>query len=238
MFKKVLIANRGAIACRIIRTLRSMGVKSVAVYTEADALSRHVVEADEAYCIGSGVASESYLRADKILEIARQSGAQAIHPGYGFLSEKADFAEQCAVQGIYFIGPTPDQMRAFGLKHTARELAQQNRVPLLPGTGLLDSEEDALREAAHIGFARAWPAIRDGHLTMLISAVILFWLGTGIVQGFALVFGFGVVASLLTAVTVSRVFLLAILPEHAQGGWRNLMSSGFRFRTAPDTSIK
>ncbi|HEY8888248.1 MAG TPA: 5-oxoprolinase/urea amidolyase family protein, partial [Gallionella sp.] len=152
MFKKVLIANRGAIACRIIRTLRSMGVKSVAVYTEADALSRHVVEADEAYCIGSGVASESYLRADKILEIARQSGAQAIHPGYGFLSEKADFAEQCAVQGIYFIGPTPDQMRAFGLKHTARELAQQNRVPLLPGTGLLDSEEDALREAAHIGY--------------------------------------------------------------------------------------
>ncbi|KXS32892.1 MAG: Urea carboxylase [Candidatus Gallionella acididurans] len=152
MFKKVLIANRGAIACRIIRTLRSMGVKSVAVYTDADALSRHVVEADEAYCIGSGVAAESYLRADKILEIARQSGAQAIHPGYGFLSEKADFAEQCAAQGLSFIGPTPEQMRAFGLKHTARELAQQNLVPLLPGTGLLDSVADALREAAHIGY--------------------------------------------------------------------------------------
>ncbi len=152
MFKKVLIANRGAIACRIIRTLRHMGVGSVAVYTEADALSRHVVEAAEAYCIGSGVAAESYLRADKILEIARQSGAQAIHPGYGFLSEKADFAEQCAAHGVQFIGPTPQQMRAFGLKHTARELAQQNRVPLLPGTGLLDSVEDALREAAPIGF--------------------------------------------------------------------------------------
>ena len=152
MFKKVLIANRGAIACRIIRTLRSMGVKSVAVYTEADALSRHVVEADEAYCIGSGVAAESYLRADKILEIARQSSAQAIHPGYGFLSEKADFAELCAAQGVHFIGPTPQQMRAFGLKHTARELAKQNKVPLLPGTGLLDSVEDALREAAHIGY--------------------------------------------------------------------------------------
>ena len=152
MFKKVLIANRGAIACRIIRTLRNMGVKSVAVYTDADALSRHVVEADEAYCIGSGVAAESYLRADKILEIARQSGAQAIHPGYGFLSEKADFAEQCAADGLSFIGPTPEQMRAFGLKHTARELAQQNRVPLLPGTGLLGSVAEALREAAHIGY--------------------------------------------------------------------------------------
>ena len=152
MFKKVLIANRGAIACRIIRTLRSMGVQSVAVYTEADALSRHVIEADSAYCIGSGVAAESYLRADKILEIAQQSGAQAIHPGYGFLSEKADFAEQCAAQEIHFIGPTPDQMRAFGLKHTARELAQQNQVPLLPGTGLLDNVSDALREAAHIGY--------------------------------------------------------------------------------------
>ena len=93
MFEKVLIANRGAIVCRIIRTLRRIGVKSVAVYTEADALSRHVLEADEAHCIGSGAAADSYLRADKILEIARQSGAQAIHPGYGFLSEKADFAE-------------------------------------------------------------------------------------------------------------------------------------------------
>src|SRR5450759_936820 len=132
MFKKVLIANRGAIACRIIRTLRSIGVNSVAVYTDADALSRHVVESDEAYCIGSGVAAESYLRADKILEVARQSGAQAIHPGYGFLSEKADFAELCAAQGVHFIGPTPQQMRAFGLKHTARELAKQNKVPLLP----------------------------------------------------------------------------------------------------------
>ena len=105
MFEKVLIANRGAIACRIIRTLRRMGVKSVAVYTEADALSRHVIEADEAYCIGSGVAAESYLRAEKILEVARHAGANAIHAGYGFLSEKAEFAEQCADHGISFIGP-------------------------------------------------------------------------------------------------------------------------------------
>lgn len=152
MFEKVLIANRGAIACRIIRTLRHMGVKSVAVYTDADALSRHVMEADEAYCIGSGVAADSYLRVDKILEIAKQVNAQAIHPGYGFLSENADFAEQCTGHGISFIGPSPQQMRTFGLKHTARELAIQNEVPLLPGTGLLDNVEQALHEAAHIGY--------------------------------------------------------------------------------------
>ena len=152
MFNKVLIANRGAIACRIIRTLRRMQVNSVAVYTEADALSRHVIEADEAYCIGSGLAAESYLRTDKILEIARQSGAQAIHPGYGFLSEKADFAEQCAAYGICFIGPTPQQMRDFGLKHTARALALDNQVPLLPGSGLLENLAAACHQAKHIGY--------------------------------------------------------------------------------------
>lgn len=152
MFDKVLIANRGAIACRIIRTLRRIGVKSVAVYTDADALSRHVMEADEAYCIGSGVAAESYLRTDKILEIAQQTDAQAIHPGYGFLSENADFAEQCATHDICFIGPTPQQMRTFGLKHTARELAEQNQVPLLPGTALLNSLDEALHAATHIGY--------------------------------------------------------------------------------------
>ena len=152
MFKKLLIANRGAIACRIIRTLRRMQVKSVAVYTEADALSRHVTDADEAYCIGSGIAADSYLRADKILEIAQQAGAQAIHPGYGFLSEKADFAEQCIAHGIRFIGPTPQQMRAFGLKHTARALASENQVPLLPGTDLLENLEAACHQAKHIGY--------------------------------------------------------------------------------------
>ena len=152
MFEKVLIANRGAIACRIIRTLRRIGVKSVAVYTEADAWSRHVTEADEAHSIGSGVAAESYLRADKILQVARDSGAQAIHPGYGFLSENAGFAEQCAAEDIRFIGPSPQQMRAFGLKHTARALALQNQVPLLPGTGLLENVDQALYEAAQIGY--------------------------------------------------------------------------------------
>ncbi|GAO36909.1 urea carboxylase [Sulfuricella sp. T08] len=152
MFNKVLIANRGAIACRIIRTLKKLGIKSVAVYSEADAHSLHVVQADEAVCIGPAPAAESYLRAEKILEVAKQTGAQAIHPGYGFLSENADFAAACAEAGIAFIGPTPQQMLAFGLKHTARELAQQNNVPLLPGSGLLADVGHAQAEAARIGF--------------------------------------------------------------------------------------
>ncbi|MDR3392831.1 MAG: urea carboxylase [Sulfuriferula sp.] len=152
MFAKVLIANRGAIACRIIRTLKKLGIRSVAVYSEADAHSLHVAQADEAVCIGPAPAAESYLRAEKILEVARQTGAQAIHPGYGFLSENAAFAESCAASGIVFIGPTPDQMRRFGLKHTAREIAEQNQVPLLPGSGLLADAGHAQAEAARIGY--------------------------------------------------------------------------------------
>ena len=152
MFKKILIANRGAIACRIQRTLKKLGVASVAVYSEADANARHVMEADEAHLLGPAPAAESYLRADKILDIARASGAQAIHPGYGFLSENPDFADACDAAGIAFIGPTGAQMRAFGLKHTARELAQQNGVPLLPGSGLLTDAAEAAREAKRIGY--------------------------------------------------------------------------------------
>ena len=171
MFEKVLIANRGAIACRIMRTLRRMGVKGVAVYTDADALSRHALEADEAYCIGSGVAAESYLRTDKILEIAQRARVQAIHPGYGFLSEKADFAEQCVAHGICFIGPTPKQMRDFGLKHTARELALQNGLPLLPGTGLLADVEEAVRQAAHIGYPVMLKSTRDGRFGAGVSSM-------------------------------------------------------------------
>jgi urea carboxylase len=152
MFDKVLIANRGAIACRIIRTLRRMGVKSVAVYSEADRHSLHVRLADEAVEIGPAAAAQSYLRADRILAAAKVTGAQAIHPGYGFLSENAGFAEECAATGIAFIGPSPEQMRAFGLKHTARELAEQNKVPLLPGSGLLSDAGHAQAEAARIGY--------------------------------------------------------------------------------------
>ena len=152
MFSKVLIANRGAIACRIIRTLKTLGVQSVAVYSEADAQARHVREADEAYLLGPAPAAESYLRADRILQVAKDCGAQAIHPGYGFLSENPAFAEACEAAGIAFIGPAPDQMRAFGLKHTARDLAEQRGVPLLPGSGLLTDLAQAQSEATRVGF--------------------------------------------------------------------------------------
>jgi urea carboxylase len=152
MFTKVLIANRGEIACRIIRTLKKMGIASVAIYSEADAGARHVLDADEAVCVGAAPAAESYLNVQKILKATADTGAQAIHPGYGFLSENASFAEACEAAGIAFIGPTPVQMRDFGLKHTARELAEKNGVPLLPGTGLLKDVAEAKTEAAKIGY--------------------------------------------------------------------------------------
>ncbi len=152
MFKKVLIANRGAIACRIIRTLKRLGVGSVAVYSDADVNSLHVAQADEAVGLGGLAAAESYLDFEKIFAAARKTGAQAIHPGYGFLSENADFAAACAREGFVFMGPTPQQMRDFGLKHTAREIAEKNQVPMLPGSGLLDSLEHARTEALRIGY--------------------------------------------------------------------------------------
>ncbi|NBD22041.1 urea carboxylase [Aquabacterium fontiphilum] len=152
MFDTVLIANRGAIACRIIRSLKAMGLKSVAVYSEADADSRHVALADASVCIGPAPAAQSYLNVERILEAARETGAGAIHPGYGFLSENPGFAQACEDAGIAFIGPTPEQMRAFGLKHTARALAEQHQVPLLPGSGLLSDATHARTEATRIGY--------------------------------------------------------------------------------------
>ncbi len=152
MFEKVLIANRGAIACRIIRTLRRMGVGAVAIYSEADAASAHVMQADESVCIGPAAVSASYLAMQRIVDAALATGAQAIHPGYGFLSENAAFVELVEAAGLVFLGPTPDQMRRFGLKHTARELAQATGVPLLPGTGLLADLDTALNEAQRIGY--------------------------------------------------------------------------------------
>ncbi|WP_295630755.1 urea carboxylase [Novosphingobium sp.] len=151
-FDTVLIANRGAIATRIIRTLRSMGLRSVAAYSEADEGSLHVSQADEAVCIGGARPSESYLNVAAILEAARRTGAGAIHPGYGFLAENVDFAEACAEAGIVFIGPTPDNIRTFGLKHSARALAAANHVPLAPGTDLLTDEAEAVTAARDIGF--------------------------------------------------------------------------------------
>jgi urea carboxylase len=152
MWHKVLVANRGEIACRILRTLKRLDIRSVAVYSEADRYSAHATQADEAVRIGPGPAAQSYLRQDEILRQARATGAQAIHPGYGFLSENAEFAEACAAAGIAFIGPTAAQMRSFGLKHLARELAARIGVALLPGSELLESVEQARREALRIGY--------------------------------------------------------------------------------------
>ncbi|HEY5706951.1 MAG TPA: urea carboxylase [Terrimicrobiaceae bacterium] len=152
MLSKVLIANRGEIACRIIRTLDRMGIASVAVYSEADADAAHVRLAGKAICVGPPQAAQSYLQVEQILSAAKRTGAEGVHPGYGFLSENADFAEACEASGIAFIGPTPQNMRAFGLKHTAREFAISSGVPVSPGSGLLDWPAEAQAEARRIGF--------------------------------------------------------------------------------------
>ena len=152
MFCKVLIANRGAIAYRIERTLRKLGVGSVAVFSDADRHSLHVAQADEAVRIGPAPAAQSYLSVEAVLQAARDTGAEAIHPGYGFLSERPEFAEACEQAGIVFIGPTSVQMRAFALKHTARAMAESLGLPMLPGTGLLSSLEDARAAAQTIGY--------------------------------------------------------------------------------------
>ncbi|SFI14078.1 urea carboxylase [Pseudomonas guineae] len=152
MFNKLLIANRGAIACRILRTLRDLNVHGVAVYSEADAASLHIQQADEAFSLGEGPAAGTYLKVEKILAVAKQTGAQAIHPGYGFLSENAAFAEACEAADIAFVGPTPEQLRVFGLKHTARALAKQHGVPMLEGTELLENLEAALLAGDEVGY--------------------------------------------------------------------------------------
>ncbi|EYC52081.1 urea carboxylase [Hylemonella gracilis str. Niagara R] len=152
MFDSLLIANRGAIACRILRTLRAMQVRGVAVYSEADATSLHIRQADNAISLGEGPAAQTYLVVEKILAAARASGAQAIHPGYGFLSENAAFAEACENAGIAFVGPTPEQLRVFGLKHTARAIARGQDIPLLEGTELLDTVDAALSAGRKVGY--------------------------------------------------------------------------------------
>ena len=152
MFKKVLIANRGEIAVRIIRTLKRMGIGSVAVYSDTDRFTMAVSLADEAVRIGPAPATESYLDADAVIAACKATGAEAVHPGYGFLSENTAFARKLEAAGIAFIGPTPENIEAFGLKHTARELAATNGVPLLPGTPLLATLEEALSAAATVGY--------------------------------------------------------------------------------------
>jgi len=150
--KRVLIANRGAIAVRITRTLAAIGITSIAVFADADRQSLHVRAADEAFSLGSGNAGQTYLNVERILEIAQQHRVDAIHPGYGFLSENSSFVRQCEAAGIAFIGPTAEQIEAFGLKHRARQLASEHGVPLLPGTGVLSDQEDAISQATAIGY--------------------------------------------------------------------------------------
>lgn len=163
MFDKILIANRGEIACRVAHTCRRLGIRTVAVYSEADARARHVALCDEAYLLGPAPARESYLCADKILAAAQASGAQAIHPGYGFLSENAGFAEACAQAGIVFIGPPADAIRAMGSKSAAKRIMEQAAVPLVPGYHGEDQNPDLLREAAaRIGYPVLIKAVSGG----------------------------------------------------------------------------
>lgn len=152
MLQTVLIANRGEIALRILKTLKKMGIKTIAVYSDADYASPHVAAADIAVRLPGNTTAETYLRSDLILAIAKAHHAEAVIPGYGFLSENADFAEACTAAGIVFIGPTAKQIRQFGLKHTSREIAARAGVPLVPGTGLLSSLDAALTQADAIGY--------------------------------------------------------------------------------------
>lgn len=153
MFKKILIANRGEIACRVIRACRDMNIKTVAVYSEADRQALHVRMADEAYFIGAPPSNESYLRYEKIIEVAKKSGAEAVHPGYGFLSENANFVREVTKEGITFIGPSPEAMEAMGGKISARKIAINADVPVVPGTTEpLHSFEDAKETAERFGY--------------------------------------------------------------------------------------
>jgi 3-methylcrotonyl-CoA carboxylase alpha subunit len=153
LFDKILIANRGEIACRVMRTARRLGLRTVAVYSDADARSLHVALADEAFHIGASAAADSYLRGDRIIEAAKRSGAQAIHPGYGFLSENADFADACESAGLAFIGPPAAAIASMGDKAAAKALMEKAGVPLVPGYHGADQSDDFLaREAARIGY--------------------------------------------------------------------------------------
>lgn len=153
VFRKVLVANRGEIAIRVMRTLRDLGIKSVAVYSDADARALHVRYADEAYHVGAAPSAQSYLRADRILEVARRSGAEAVHPGYGFLSENTDFAAQCEAAGIVFIGPPASAILDMGEKTRARRIMIASGVPVVPGTEhAIPDPMEALEIARKIGF--------------------------------------------------------------------------------------
>lgn len=163
MFSKILIANRGEIACRVIQTAHRLGIRCVAVYSEADRNARHVAMADEAFLLGPAPSSESYLRADKIIEVALKSGAQAIHPGYGFLSENTEFANACEANGIVFIGPPASAIAAMGSKSAAKAIMEKANVPLVPGYHGKDQTPALLKEEAQkCGFPLLLKAIAGG----------------------------------------------------------------------------
>jgi acetyl-CoA carboxylase biotin carboxylase subunit len=163
MFSKVLIANRGEIAMRVARACRELGVRSVAVYSDPDRAAPHVRASDEAYALGGTTAAESYLRSDLLIEVARRAGAEAIHPGYGFLAENADFAQACADAGLVFVGPPPAAMRAMGSKTSARRTMQAAGVPVVPGTiDPVPTAEQAAKIADQIGFPIALKAVSGG----------------------------------------------------------------------------
>lgn len=160
---KLVIANRGEIACRVMRTARRLGVRTVAVYSDPDKNSMHVAMADEAYNIGPAASQESYLRGDKILEVATRSGAQAVHPGYGFLSENAEFAEECGRAGVVFVGPPANAIRDMGIKSTSKAIMSEASVPVVGGYhGEEQSDERLAAEAHQIGFPVMIKAVRGG----------------------------------------------------------------------------
>ncbi len=153
MFKKILIANRGEIACRVMRACREMKIGTIAVYSDADRDALHVRMADEAYHIGPSPSNESYLRWEKIIEVAKKAGAEAIHPGYGFLSENAEFVREVTKAGITFIGPPPEAMEGLGGKMSARKIAIEAKVPIVPGTTEpLRSFDEAKTVSAEVGY--------------------------------------------------------------------------------------
>ena len=152
MFKKVLIANRGEIALRIIRACKELGIETVAIYSQADSESLHVSLADEAYCIGPAQSAKSYLHIPAIISVALTSGADAIHPGYGFMAERADFVDICDEHHIKFIGPTSKAMRAMGDKASARATMIASNVPVTPGTGLIEDVNDVREFVKKVGY--------------------------------------------------------------------------------------
>ena len=152
MFEKILVANRGEIAMRVMKTCKEMGIKTVAIYSEADKDAPHTKYADEAFLVGEAMVHKSYLNIDKIIEVAKENNVNAIHPGYGLLSENQSFAQKCREAGITFIGPSNESMQKMSLKIESREIAEKAGLPLVPGTGIIESVEDLHVQAEKIGF--------------------------------------------------------------------------------------